>query len=246
MDDVYGGTNRLLNKVFVPNGVTVRMVDCTKLDALSEALTEQTRIVWIETPTNPTLKCVDIEACSKLIKSKLKRTDSIFVVDSTFMSSYNQKALKFGADVSMHSVSKYINGHSDVIMGLLMTNDYQLAAKLRFLQNAIGAVPSPFDCFLANRGLKTFHLRMERHNSNAMQVAQFLQKNPMVEKVLYPGLESYPGKEFHRKQCTGDSGMVTFWIKVCSFCRVRCRFVSLQDFTIYRAMSKHRRHLLRT
>ena len=170
MDDVYGGTNRLMNRVFVPNGVTVNKVDCTQLDLLEAALNEKTRIVWIETPTNPTMKCVDIEACAKIIKAKLKRPDAIFVVDNTFMSPYNQKPLQFGADISMHSVSKYINGHSDVIMGLLMTNNDELAAKLKFLQNAIGAVPSPFDCFLANRGLKTLHLRMERHNSNALKV----------------------------------------------------------------------------
>jgi len=213
MDDVYGGTNRLMNKVFVPNGVKVTKVDCTNLDLLSDALNENVRIVWIETPTNPTMKCVDIEACSKVIKSKLKRQDSIFVVDNTFMSPYNQKPLQFGADISMHSVSKYINGHSDVIMGLLMTNSDELAAKLRFLQNAVGAIPSPFDCYLANRGLKTLHLRMERHNSNALRVAEFLEKQSQVEKVMHPGLKSYPGYETYLKQCTGNSGMVTFWIK---------------------------------
>ena len=214
MDDVYGGTNRLMNRVFKPNGVKIRMVDCTNLKSLEDALNEKTRIVWIETPTNPTMKCVDIQACANIIKKKLSNQDTIFVVDNTFMSPYNQKPLKFGADISMHSVSKYINGHGDVIMGVLLTNNDELAAKLRFLQNSCGAVPAPFDCYMANRGLKTLHLRMERHNANALKVAQFLEKHPMVDKVRHPGLESYPGADIHAKQCTGNSGMVTFWIKV--------------------------------
>ena len=224
MDDVYGGTNRLLNRVFVPNGVKVKMVDCTNLKNLEAALNEKTRIIWVETPTNPTLKCVDIEGCAKVIKSKLKNQDTIFVVDNTFMSPYNQKPLKFGADISMHSVSKYINGHGDVIMGVLLTNDDKLAAKLRFLQNSCGAVPAPFDCYMANRGMKTLHLRMVRHNSNALKVAQFLEKHPMVGKVRYPGLDSYPSAEVHAKQCTGNSGMVTFWIKVSVlFSEIKCQ-----------------------
>jgi cystathionine gamma-lyase len=210
MDDVYGGTNRLMNKVFAPNGVKIRMVDCSNPDNLAAAMNDKVKIVWVETPTNPTLKLVDIAACVKIVRGY---KDVVFVADNTFMSPCFQRPLDLGADISMHSVSKYINGHSDVIMGLLLTNDDALAEKLAFLQNSLGAVPSPFDCYLANRGLKTLPLRMERHAQNALQVARFLEGHAQVEKVRYPGLESHPQHQLFKRQCTGGSGMVTFWLK---------------------------------
>ncbi|KAJ0064968.1 hypothetical protein NL108_000936 [Boleophthalmus pectinirostris] len=211
MDDVYGGTNRYFQRVAAQFGLEISFADCTKPELLKAAIKNNTKMVWIETPTNPTMKVVDIRACSDLVHEHNK--DIIVVVDNTFMSAYFQRPLALGADICMYSATKYMNGHSDVVMGLISVNDEALYDRLKFLQNALGGVPSPFDCFLCNRGLKTLHLRMERHFKNAMAAAKFLEADPRVEHVIFPGLPSHPQYDVVKKQCTGCPGMITFYIK---------------------------------
>ncbi|KAM7387917.1 hypothetical protein PAMP_024127 [Pampus punctatissimus] len=211
MDDVYGGTYRYFQRIATEMGLEVSFADCTKPEQLKAALKDNTKLVWIETPTNPTMKVVDIKACSDLVHEHNK--DIVVVVDNTFMSAYFQRPLALGADICMYSATKYMNGHSDVVMGLVSMNRDDLYERLKFLQNALGCVPSPFDCFLCNRGLKTLHLRMERHFKNAMAAARFLEADPRVERVIFPGLPSHPQYEVMKKQCTGCPGMITFYIK---------------------------------
>ncbi|XP_077462601.1 cystathionine gamma-lyase-like isoform X1 [Stigmatopora argus] len=211
MDDVYGGTNRYFKKVAAEFGLKITRVDCTKLELVKAALTPKTKMIWIETPTNPTMKVVDIRACSDLVHDHNK--DIVVVVDNTFMSAYFQRPLALGADICMYSATKYMNGHSDVVMGLMSVNKENLYDRLKFLQNALGCVPSPFDCYLVNRGLKTLHLRMDCHFKNALAAAKFLEADPRVERVIYPGLPSHPQYEVVKKQCTGCPGMITFYIK---------------------------------
>ncbi|XP_051930550.1 cystathionine gamma-lyase isoform X2 [Hippocampus zosterae] len=211
MDDVYGGTNRYFQKVATEFGLQITLVDCTKPTLLKAALKPNTKMVWIETPTNPTMKVVDIRECSDLVHDHNK--DIVVVVDNTFMSAFFQRPLALGADICMYSATKYMNGHSDVVMGLMSVNREDLYDRLKFLQNALGCVPSPFDCYLVNRGLKTLHLRMERHFKNALAAAKFLEDDPRVERVIYPGLPSHPQYDVVKKQCTGCPGMITFYIK---------------------------------
>jgi len=210
VNDVYGGTNRYFNRVAGPIGFQSTFVDMTDLKNVAAAFKPNTKLVWIETPTNPTLKLVDIAALASLTHS---HPGVILVVDNTFLSPYFQNPLKLGADIVVHSVTKYINGHSDTVMGVAITNNDQIYEKLKFLQNAIGAIPSPFDCFLANRGVKTLHIRMEKHQENAFAVARFLEKNSHVSKVIYPGLPSHPQHELAKKQQSGFGGMISFTIK---------------------------------
>lgn len=210
-DDLYGGTNRYFRRVASPaQNLDISMVDLTNPTNISANVKPSTKMIWVETPTNPTLKIVDIAA----VVAEAKKHNLIVVADNTFASPYNQSPLKLGADVVMHSVTKYIGGHSDVVMGVLATNSEDLYTRLKFLQNGIGAVPAPFDCYMAQRGLKTLHLRMREHNSNALAVAKFLEAHPQVEKVLYPGLESHPQHALAKRQMHGGfGGMVTFFIK---------------------------------
>ena len=165
--------------------------------------------MWLETPTNPTLKIVDISALSE----SAHKLGLIVVVDNTFASPYLQSPLDLGADIVMHSVTKYIGGHSDVVMGVLATNSLDLYTRLKFLQNSIGAVPAPFDCYMAHRGLKTLPLRMREHCKNAQAVAEFLEAHPAVERVIYPGLVSHPQHELAKRQMRGFGGMITFFLK---------------------------------
>jgi len=210
IDDVYGGTNRFFKRVSTPNAqLNYSFVDFTKDGALEQAFTDKTKMVWIETPTNPTLKIVDIEKAAKVAHSH----NAIVVVDNTFLTPYFQRPLKWGADIVVHSVTKYINGHSDVVGGVALLSSDDLYTKLKFLQNAIGAVPSPFDCFMVMRGVKTLHVRMREHEKNALVVAKFLENCDKVEKVAYPGLPSHPQHEVAKKQQTGYGGMITFWLK---------------------------------
>jgi len=209
-DDVYGGTNRYFQRIASKFQLEITLIDLTNLDNLEKAIKPNTKMVWMETPTNPTLKLTDIRGVSDIVH---KREGIIMVVDNTFMSSYFQRPLALGADCVMHSVTKYMNGHSDVCMGVIATNDDELCQRMRFLQNAIGPVPSPFDCYLANRGLKTLHVRMKQHQHNALAVATFLENNPRVEKVFYPGLKSHPQHQLAKKQMKGFGGMVTAYIK---------------------------------
>jgi len=211
MDDVYGGTNRLFSKCLVNLGLQYDFVDLRDLEQLEKSIKPgKTKMIWLETPTNPTMKIVDIEAVSKLAHS---HGDILVVADNTFMSPYFQRPLMWGADIAFNSVTKYINGHSDTVMGCVATNNQQLYERIKYLQNAAGIVASPFDCFLANRGAKTLAVRMEQHQKNAMAVAKYLEAHEMVLKVIYPGLKSHPQHELVRKQCTGYSGMISFEIR---------------------------------
>ena len=208
-DDVYGGTFRLFDKVYRQFGIDFTFVDLSDLQKTEAAFRPNTKLLWMETPTNPTLKILDIQAITTLARKK----NVLTVVDNTFMSSYFQKPLKLGADIVMHSVTKYMNGHSDVVGGALITSNTALYENIKFYQNAVGAVPAPMDCFLVMRGLKTLHVRMERHAQNAMEIAKLLEKHPKVEKVIYPGLESHPQHAIAKKQMSGFGGMITFFIK---------------------------------
>ncbi|CAG2174601.1 unnamed protein product, partial [Oppiella nova] len=210
-DDIYGGSHRYFTQCLRRQGVDVTFADFTDLSSVSAQLRPQTRLLWVETPSNPLMKVVDLRALSALRDSRA--VDAIIAVDNTLMSPVFQRPLDFGADLSVHSVTKYINGHSDVIMGAVMTNREDLYSRLAFLQNALGTVPSPFDCFLANRGLKTLTARMAIHQSNGLAVARYLESHPMVTQVLHSGLESHPQHELARKQCLGFSGMMSFRLR---------------------------------
>jgi cystathionine gamma-lyase len=205
-DDVYGGTYRSLDKVFKPFGVTYTRVDMTDLDATEAAFTSSTKLCWIETPTNPLLKIVDIEAVSHIAKAK----GAIVAIDNTFATPVLTNPLALGADIVSHSCTKYIGGHSDVIGGVLVTGNDELAQRLRFTQNAVGAVPAPWDCFLLLRSTKTLHVRVQRHCENAAKVADFLADQPQVERVIYPGRADHPQHAIAQKQMKGGyGGMIT-------------------------------------
>lgn len=210
-DDVYGGTNRLFTKVLTKFGLEFDLVDCTNLEMFEKAIKPgRTKMVWLETPTNPTMKCIDIKAVSTIAH---KQEGIIVVADNTFMSPVFQRPLMWGADVAFASVTKYINGHSDSVMGAIATNNEDVYNQCKFLQNAMGVVPSPFDCYLANRGAKTLKVRMLQHQKNALAVATYLESHPFVERVFYPGLASHPAHELVKRQCTGFSGMVSAVLK---------------------------------
>lgn len=209
MDDVYGGTFRYFARIAEPMGLKVKFVDFTKLDELSKAITSKTVLLWLETPTNPNLKIADIAKCAEVAH----KHKTLLVVDNTFASPYFQNPLDHGADLVLHSVTKYINGHSDVVMGVVCGRDESLKTRLKFIQNGMGAIPSPFDSYLALRGVKTLHLRMERHQQNAMKIATWLESHPQVDRILYPGLKSHPQHEIAKKQMRGYGGMITFWLK---------------------------------
>ncbi|KAJ1568011.1 hypothetical protein HK405_003917, partial [Cladochytrium tenue] len=212
VNDVYGGTFRYFTKVAPGNGVEVSFVDMFDPANVEAAIRENTRMIWVETPTNPTLRLVDIKAVAEIAH---RHKNVILVVDNTFMSPYFQNPLTLGADIVVHSVTKYINGHSDVVMGVAVTSNDAIFERLRFLQNSIGGVPSPFDCFLANRGLKTLHLRMKQHGANALAIATHLESHPLVERVLYPGLASHPQHALSARQTLhgGHGGMVSFRLR---------------------------------
>ncbi len=212
-DDMYGGTYRLFVRIFQPFGIVFKFVDMTDHEAVKAALSPKTRLVWIETPTNPMLKIADIEAISTLAHSNGSEQKPIVCVDNTFASPYLQNPLDLGADLVMHSLTKYIAGHSDVVMGALICSDDALAAKLAFIQNASGATPGPQDCFLVLRGIKTLHLRMERACQNAAKIADWLVAHPKTDKVYYPGLASHRGHEIAAKQMRGFGGIISFTLK---------------------------------
>lgn len=210
-DDVYGGTNRFFRRVAMAQGFSVDFVDATNVGAVVAALKKNTKLLWLETPTNPTLKVSDIAALAAAAHKH--NPELIVVVDNTFLSPYFQRPLDLGADIVVHSVSKYINGHSDVVMGVLATKSEPLYTRLKFLQNAVGSIPAPFDCYMAHRGLKTLAIRMERHDANARRIAAFLEAHPKVQRVAYPGLKSHPQHELATRQQSGYGGMITFWLK---------------------------------
>jgi len=208
-DDLYGGTFRLFDKVFRRAGLEFTPVDMTDLSKVAAAFRASTKLVWIESPTNPLLKIVDVRAVAALARAR----GAITAVDNTFATPFNQRPLELGADLVVHSMTKYLNGHSDVVGGAVLVSDPGLYDRLKFLQNAVGAVASPFDSFLVLRGLKTLHLRMARHAENALALARFLEGHPQVEKVLYPGLPSHPQHELARRQMKTPGGMLAFVIR---------------------------------
>lgn len=208
-DDVYGGTFRLFDKVYKRLGIEFSFADLTDASQLQKALKPNTKVLWLETPTNPMLKILNIKTLSEIARAK----NVVTVVDNTFASPYFQKPLDLGADIVMHSITKYMNGHSDVVGGVLVTSRDDIFEKLKFYQNAVGAVPGPMDCFLVIRGLKTLHVRMQRHAENAMAIAKFLESHPKVERVIYPGLVSHAQHALAKEQMTGFGGMITFFVK---------------------------------
>lgn len=208
-NDLYGGSYRLFNTVFASYGIVFHYVDLSDIDALKSVLNEKTKMIWIETPTNPMMQITDIKA----IATEVAGSDVIVAVDNTFATPMLQQPLAEGADIVMHSATKYLGGHSDVVMGCLMLNDDALDEKLRTLQNSCGAIAGPMDSFLVIRGIKTLHLRMQRHCENGKEVAEFLVSHPKVEKVFWPGLASHPGHEVAKRQMSGFGGMVAFTIK---------------------------------
>jgi cystathionine gamma-lyase len=223
-DDVYGGTNRYFQRIASRFGIETTFVNLSKTDLLKAELRPNTRLIWIETPTNPLIKLVDIAAVCELVKAHYRGTDEaddadaagvrrpIIVVDNTFATPYFQRPLSLGADLVVHSCTKYLNGHSDVVGGCAIGNSARLAETLLFAQKAIGAVPSPFDCYLVLRGIRTLHVRMERHARSALRVAKFLEAHARVSKVLYPGLPSHSQHELAVRQMRGFSGMLSFYL----------------------------------
>ena len=208
-EDMYGGTYRLIKEIFEPYKITFTFTDFTDLNLIEKAFLPSTKMVWIETPTNPTLKIFDIASISALSHEK----NAIVVVDNTFLSPYFQKPLLLGADIVVHSTTKYINGHSDIIGGAVILNNTELFKKIQLVQKSVGAVPSPFDSWLTLRGVKTLAVRMQQHEKNAFKVADFLLKEPNVLEVFFPGLESHPGYAIAKKQMTGFGGVVSFKLK---------------------------------
>jgi cystathionine beta-lyase/cystathionine gamma-synthase len=227
--DVYGGTYRILNKVFQPIGVVIKQIDLGDAAALDAAVTPRTKIVWIESPTNPRLLVYDIAAICRLAHER----GALVAVDNTFATPYFQQPFQLGADIVVHSVTKYLGGHSDLIQGAALAKDAAVFEPIKFLQNATGAVPAPLDCWLTLRGLKTLELRMQRHEENAIAVANALKGHPLVRQVYFPGLADHPGHEIARKQMTGFGGMVSFELngtieEVTSFASSR-RFFTLGE-----------------
>lgn len=208
-NDLYGGSFRLLTKVYNRFGIESRFVDMTDLNEVRGAMNDSTKLLWIETPTNPMLKIVDMEPLIGLAKER----NLLVCVDNTFASPYLQRPLELGADLVLHSATKYLAGHSDLVLGALVTKDADLAERLYFIQNSAGAVPGPQDCFLTLRGIKTLHLRMDRSCENAMEIAHFLKQHEKVGKVVYPGLEDHPQHAIAKRQMLKFGGMVSFDLK---------------------------------
>ncbi|CAD7091236.1 unnamed protein product [Hermetia illucens] len=211
-DDVYGGTGRLIRNLAHRFGIESVFLDATDINSVRKAIKKTTKLILVETPTNPLMKVVDIQLVADLAK-EYKAQGIIVAVDNTFLSPYFQRPLELGADLVIYSLTKYMNGHSDVIMGAAITNCADIHSQLRFLQNATGIVPSPFDCYQVNRSLKTLSLRMQQHSKNSIAVANYLEKHPFVKSVLHPGLESHPQHQIVLKQTYGHSGIMSFYIK---------------------------------
>lgn len=208
-NDLYGGTYRIFTKIFEPFGIVFKFVDMTRPAEVEKALGPKTKLIWAETPTNPMMSIIDLKALANLAKS----VGALFAVDNTFATPALQNPMDFGADIVMHSVTKYLGGHSDVVMGALVVNDDALHKRLAFIQNACGAVPGPQDCFLVLRGIKTLHLRMERHCENGKAIAHYLRNHPKVDKVYWPGFEHHPNHAVAAGQMRGFGGMISFTLK---------------------------------
>ena len=205
-NDLYGGSYRLFRKVFEPFGIQFRFVDMRELSRIEEAITAKTRLIWVETPTNPMMNIIDVRAVGEMAK----KHNLLLAVDNTFATPFLQRPLDLGADIVMHSATKYLGGHSDVVAGALVVRNKELAEKLYFIQNASGAVCGPMDSYLVLRGIKTLHVRMQRHCENGEEVAWFLKNHPAVEKVYWPGFEDHPNHDIAKAQMDGFGGMISF------------------------------------
>ncbi len=227
VDDLYGGTFRLFTKLYHKFGVDFTFLDLSNPENIRKAVKKETRLLWLESPTNPLLKIVDIEKCAKMAKEY----GLLVLVDNTFATPYLQKPLKLGADIVLHSTTKYLNGHADVIGGALVVNSEKLYQELKFFQNAVGGVPSPMDCFLVLRGLKTLPIRMDRHCENALKLAEFLKSHRKVKKVYYPGLVEHEGHEIAKRQMKNFGGMISFELDT-DFKGVKKFFSNLKIITL--------------
>ena len=208
-DDLYGGSYRMFTKIFAHYGIKFHFINMSDAANIEKHVNEKTKLIWIETPTNPTMQIVDIEACSKIAK----KHNVLLAVDNTFASPYLQNPLSLGADIVMHSVTKYLGGHSDVVMGALIVNDDKLHERLYFILNSCGANPGPMDCFLVLRGIKTLHIRMERHCFNGRKIAEFLKTHPRIAKIYWPGFEDHPNHAIAKKQMKDFGGMISIVLK---------------------------------
>nr|MBC7611678.1 cystathionine gamma-synthase [Pseudopedobacter sp.] len=208
-NDLYGGSYRIFTKVFANYGIKFHFIDLTNPENINSYINDKTKLIWLETPTNPMMQIIDIEAVSKISKAH----HLTLVVDNTFASPYLQNPIDLGADIVMHSVTKYIAGHSDVVMGALITNDEELYQQLWFMYNACGATPGPQDSFLVLRGIKTLHLRMKAHCENGVKIAHFLKNHPKIEKIYWPGFEDHPNHDIAKKQMRGFGGMISIVLK---------------------------------
>jgi len=208
-DDIYGGTYRLFEQVLRNYGLQFTYVDPQDPANVEKAVRKNTRLIWIETPTNPLMRIIDIRKISKISH----RASAMLVVDNTFMSPYLQNPLRHGADIVVHSTTKYLGGHSDLVGGATVTSDAKIQARLKFLQNAVGAVPGPLDCYLVLRGIKTLAIRMERHSQNAKAISEYLAKQPKIERILYPGHDDHPQRDIIKRQMRGGGGMLSFQLK---------------------------------
>jgi cystathionine gamma-lyase len=208
-DDLYGGSYRMFTKIFAPYGIKFHFINMTDASNIAKHVNANTKLIWVETPTNPTMQIIDIVACSAIAK----KNNLVLVVDNTFASPYLQNPLDLGADIVMHSVTKYLGGHSDVVMGALITNDDKLHEQLYFILNSCGANPGPMDSFLVMRGIKTLHLRMERHCFNGRKIAEYLKAHPKVDKIYWPGFTDHPNHEIAKKQMRDFGGMISFTLK---------------------------------
>ena len=226
-DDVYGGTYRLFEQVLKNYGLTFTYVDGRDPFKIENAVRKNTRMIWIETPTNPLMKIIDIKRTSRISRG----AKALLVVDNTFMSPYLQNPLNHGADIVVHSTTKYLGGHSDLIGGALATSNREAYDRLKFLQNAVGAVPGPLDCWLVLRGIKTLAVRMDRHNENARRVSEYLQEDPRVDELYYPGLPNHAQRDIIKRQMTGFGGMLSFELKG-SFNDCKRFLKKLQVFTL--------------
>ena len=204
--NVYGGTYRIMEKIYKNFSIKSHWIDTTNLNQLEDTICKKTKMIYIETPTNPMMEICDIRAISKIAK----KNKCILVVDNTFMSPYNQRPIELGADIVMHSITKYLNGHSDVIGGILVSNNNTLLEKLKFIQMSVGSVPSPFDCWIVQRSLKTLHVRMDRHNFNADKIAKHLIKSKKISAIYYPGLTNHPNHKIAKKQQLNPKGVIVY------------------------------------
>jgi cystathionine gamma-lyase len=227
-NDLYGGSYRMFRRVFEKYGIKFHFIDLTKAANIEPLVNDKTKLFWLETPTNPLMNIVDIQACVAIAKKK----NIIVAVDNTFASPYLQNPLDFGADIVMHSVTKYLSGHSDVIMGALVINDEKLYQELAFIQNSCGAVPGPQDSFLVLRGIKTLHLRMERHCLNGKKIAEFLKAHPKIGKVYWPGFADHPNHDIAKKQMRDFGGMLSFTLKDDSMEKATKMMTSVQLFSL--------------